>query len=342
MRGAEDGVVLHVLADAGEVVDAGDVEFGELLAGSDARDHQQLGRLQGACRDDDFPASSEGEVERCGAERALRRDLHARGSLVCIEQDLLRQGVLVHHGPRATVERVAQEAGFRGRPVRVPRVDGERRIRRAHESAAVEAIDLAHAHGNERPPSPGPKGIDGIAEGHLQGTTRGAECIRGLVVGGIGVEILVRRRIATRLLIVRQHAIKGIALVIHLIRPSLHTIHRGPVIQHEIPRRRTAQRLPTHIMHHAIPRPRLRLRAEPPVNQRVVRVGLRPRELGRVSGHDGVIAIVDLVEPAGLDDRDAGGAVLRETAGDGQAGISTTDDDVVEGRIGSWNAERGA
>ena len=167
MRGAEDGVVLHVLADAGEVVDAGDVEFGELLAGSDARDHQELGRLQGASRDDDFPASIEREVERCGAERAPRRDLHARGSLVCIEQDLLRQGVLVHHGPRATVERVAQEAGFRGRPVRVPRVDGERRIRRAHESAAVEAIDLAHAHGNQRPPGPGAKGIDGIAKGHL-------------------------------------------------------------------------------------------------------------------------------------------------------------------------------
>ena len=95
-------------------------------------------------------------------------------------------------------------------------------------------------------------------------------------------------------------------------------------------------------MHHAIPRPWLRLRAEPPVNQRVIRVGLRPRELGRVPGHDGVIAIIDLVESAGLDDRDAGGAVLRETAGDGQAGISTANDDVVEGRIGPWDAERGA
>ena len=167
MRGAEDGVVLHVLADAGEVVDAGDVELGELLAGPDARDHQELGRLQGACRDDDFPASIEREVERCGAECALRCDLHARGSLVRTEQDLLRQGVLVHHGTGATVERLAQEAGFRGRPVRVPGVDGERRIRRPHESTAVEAVDLAHAHGNERPPGPGTKGIDGIAEGHL-------------------------------------------------------------------------------------------------------------------------------------------------------------------------------
>ena len=94
-------------------------------------------------------------------------------------------------------------------------------------------------------------------------------------------------------------------------------------------------------MHHAIPRPGLRLRAEPPVDQRVIRVGLRPRELRRIPGHDGVIAVIDLVEPAGLDDRDAGGAVLRETAGDGQAGISTADDDVVKGRIGSWDAERG-
>ena len=56
-------MVPHVLADAGGVFDYGDGEFLEGGCRAYAGDHKELWGLKGACGDDDFFSSAEGEIE---------------------------------------------------------------------------------------------------------------------------------------------------------------------------------------------------------------------------------------------------------------------------------------
>lgn len=85
MRGPEDRVVEHVLADAWEVGEAGDSELGEVVAEADPGDHEELRRLQGTRGEDDFVASVEGEVDGWCAECASCCDLDSCCGFVRVE-----------------------------------------------------------------------------------------------------------------------------------------------------------------------------------------------------------------------------------------------------------------
>jgi hypothetical protein len=81
----EADVLVHVIADLGVAEDL-DAEVLEVLARPDAREHEQLGRVYGARREDDLLARPD------GAHPALAQVLHAVG-LVVLDENLGHVGV---------------------------------------------------------------------------------------------------------------------------------------------------------------------------------------------------------------------------------------------------------
>lgn len=89
MGDSEVGVFPHVLADAGKVLEAGNVVFSEVGAGTDAADHEELGGLDSSRGEDDFSASGEGEIEGGGSECAGCESANTDCRHVGVEEDLL-------------------------------------------------------------------------------------------------------------------------------------------------------------------------------------------------------------------------------------------------------------
>jgi hypothetical protein len=96
--------VLQVGADAGQVLDEGDVEAGELLLGADAAELEELGCLEGAGGDDDLLLDVDGALGAlggavarvCGVEALAVEEVDAGGTgrgAVGVEVDLGDEGV---------------------------------------------------------------------------------------------------------------------------------------------------------------------------------------------------------------------------------------------------------
>ncbi len=143
---SEHHVVAQVLADAGDVAHQRDVEAGEFIAVADARQHQQLRRVDRAHRDDDLGVGVHAQA------RAAVAEVHADRCLV-FEADPLHQGAsqhrqvgTIHHrmdvGPedgatRAThhglVDQRAAAGGFHERAVHVGKQRQAARLGRGQE-----------------------------------------------------------------------------------------------------------------------------------------------------------------------------------------------------------------
>ena len=103
--GAEEGLVLQVLAHAREVGDDGDGVLVEGGFGADAGDHEELRGLEGAGGEDDFFVGGEGEL------RAGLVDHDAGGGLVGVEEDALGEG-LGEDLDGGLVDGLVEEAGL--------------------------------------------------------------------------------------------------------------------------------------------------------------------------------------------------------------------------------------
>jgi len=69
----------------------------ECLAGADAGDHQELGRLEGSGGEDYFLFGSERVIGACFLGGALRGNYDSMGDVfVAVEDDLLGQSVVVN------------------------------------------------------------------------------------------------------------------------------------------------------------------------------------------------------------------------------------------------------
>ena len=185
--GAEEDMVPHVLTHAREVFNDGDVVLLQGRFRTHARDHEQLRRLERARGDNDFFACGQGVVEGLNAIGTRRGHQHARGRRA-VEEDLLRQTVLVHDRRRSVLQRRLQETRLGRGAIAVPGVDAESRVRGSDQTPRIEARGHVHADVREPLLRPGAKGVDEVAEGNLQRSARRVEGAGVLLVGGIRVE----------------------------------------------------------------------------------------------------------------------------------------------------------
>src|SRR6266566_1854070 len=135
---------LHVLADAGTIVNDLDVQTVQHVLWAHSRHHQQLGTLKGTRRNDYFLGSVDLVPE------PTRVNQHTRGPLVIVEHNLLGQRRREDYEVRPPGRQVGLQIGCLGRLPNVLVVpDWSESVGRAVESAVLKPDLRGDADGGE-------------------------------------------------------------------------------------------------------------------------------------------------------------------------------------------------
>ena len=300
---AEDEIrmILQVAADAGQVGVHGDALLLEFAARADARQHQQLRRLQRAGREYDF------------TPRAQRADL---ATLPHLDADRAR-----------AVEQDAQHLRVRLDRQVVAAADVRQQVRaRCAPPFAVLLRDLVEADAFLL------RAVEIVGE-RQAGLPRGFQVARMERVAGAQVAhpqraVAAVPRIVEALVVLAQAEVRQ-----HVVVAPAFVAERGPAvvvdamaadIDHRVDRRRTAQHLAARLVADAPAEARLRHRVEGPV----VDAGRHHRD--RAGRHVDERAVA---AAAGLEHADGHGRVLGQPPGDDAAARTAAHDDVVESLV---------
>ena len=293
-------MILQVAADTGKVEQRPDADRVQVIGRSDARQHQELWRVDGAARQDDLAAAARDLV------LALVTVAHAHRH-VLVEDDALdlRVGDHVHVVP------VARDGGMQVGARRAPALPvllGDLVVADAFLDRAVE---VRHAL------------VTGLFAGREE---RIVDLERIGLVGDVEqaagtVKLVAAALVVLRLLEERQHVVEAPAFVAELA-PVIVVPGVAAHVQHRVDRRGATEGLAARPIHAPVVAMRLGCGLVAPVVRRFV---AQAREAGRHLQHKRVVG------GARLEDQDAQPIVFGEAVGDRAAGRAGADDDVVVG-----------
>ncbi|KAI3485174.1 hypothetical protein L1887_51459 [Cichorium endivia] len=328
--GAEEDVVLHMLANVAVLDDNRDVLGSKLISGTNARDHKELRRLERSCADDDLLSCLERPLDSKW-KRVINSDRlgpgtgRVEGDFLCERlEDDVEIGTLVVL--RLLVERA------RSGTLAVALLDRKRGILRAQNVARAHVIC-----------SRDPDFIEAVEQRAREGLCVVREPDADRAAAREGGRVVLRWRIvlakfAARtkggegLLIVRQRVVEGPLAVSSKVDPGLLGALRWTVVEHKVSCRATADALSSRVAHLAVVVARLAFSDETPVDQTVGKVRGAGAHAEDVEARSVDQLLVDrraAVVNAGLQHGNSNSLVLGETRGERHARRAASDDDVI-------------